>query len=205
LRYAGPRCRLCRREGKKLFLKGLRCTMQKCAFLRHGDVPGKYGKNQTSKKTEYCSQLRAKQSAKRIYNLTEKQFKTYFIKANKRTGTTTEIFQQLLETRLDNAVFRAGFASSRAQARQLVNHGIFQINNYRATIASRQLKIGDKIKIKKAVIDSPLFAGFTKKKDKSPTWLKIDLKELSFEVVALPKLEECEYIDAQTIIEFYSR
>ncbi|MFA5351880.1 MAG: 30S ribosomal protein S4 [Candidatus Gracilibacteria bacterium] len=205
MRNTGPVCRLCRRENKKLFLKGTRCNTQKCAFLRKPDVPGKYGKLSMGKKTEYHNQLRCKQAAKRIYGLNEKQFQAYYKEANRLEGNSSDIFQQLLETRLDNAVFRAGFGASRAQARQIVNHGLLQVNGRRATIASMQVKIGDKIEVKKTAVNSPLFEGFAKRKDIAPKWLKTDLAKLSFEVVALPETVEGERIDAQTIIEFYSR
>jgi small subunit ribosomal protein S4 len=203
LLYNGPKCRLCRREGKKLFLKGERCNTQKCAFARKPEVPGKYGKNAMGKKTEYHGQLRAKQAGKRAFNLTEKQFKKYYDEANRRDGTTTDNFIQLLETRLDNAVFRAGFADSRNQARQLVGHGFFTVNGARAKTPSIQVKVGDKIEIKKS--DSPLFEGLAKRKDNSPKWLKVDLAKKTAEVVDTPVFEECEQIDTQTIVEFYSR
>lgn len=203
--YNGPKCRLCRREGKKLFLKGDRCNTQKCAFLRKPDVPGKYGKNVIGKKTEYHGQLRAKQAAKRIFGLTEKQFKAYYNKANSQEGNTGENFVQLLEMRLDNAVFRSGIAASRLQSRQLVNHGIFRLNGNRADIVSMSVKIGDKIEVKKGAIDSPLFEGFAKRKDNSPKWLKVDLAKISFEIIGKPEIDECEKIDTQVIVEFYSR
>jgi len=203
LLYNGPKCRLCRREGKKLFLKGDRCNTQKCAFLRKPDVPGKYGKNAMGKKTEYHGQLRAKQSGKRAFNLTEKQFKKYYTEANRQEGNTGENFILQLESRLDNAVYRAGFAASRNQARQMVGHGFFIVNEKRASTASIQVKVGDVIKVKK--IDSPLFAGIVKQKDNSPKWLKVDLAKLTAEVIAIPEFTECEQIDTQTIVEFYSR
>ncbi|MCF7836488.1 30S ribosomal protein S4 [Candidatus Gracilibacteria bacterium] len=201
--YNGPKCRLCRREGKKLFLKGDRCNTQKCAFLRKPEVPGKYGKNTMGKKTEYHGQLRAKQAGKRTFNLTEKQFKKYYTEANRRDGNTGENFILQLESRLDNAVYRAGFTASRNQARQMVSHGFFTVNDKRASTASIQLKVGDVIKVKKN--DSQFFAGIVKQKDNSPKWLKVDLAKLTAEVVAIPEIMECEQIDTQTIVEFYSR
>lgn len=205
MRYSGPRCRLCRREGKKLFLKGERCNTQKCGITRKPDVPGKYGKLQRGKKTEYATQLRAKQAAKRIYGLTEKQFSAYYVEAARRTGNTGENFQRLLEMRLDNALFRSGLAVSRPQARQWVSHNLLRLNGKRAKTASIMVNTNDKIEIKKSVIDSPLFAGSAKRKDISPKWLKVDLAKLSFEVLTPPEPEECEQIDTQTIVEFYSR
>lgn len=205
MKYTGPRCRLCRREGKKLFLKGPRCQTQKCAFLRKPDVPGKYGKNVLGKKTEYHNQLRIKQIAKRIYGLSEKQLQAYYKKAISIKGNSSEIFIVLLESRLDNTIFRSGLATNRSQARQIVNHNLVRVNNKRATIASLSVKQGDRIEIKKSATDSPLFEGFSKKKDIAPKWIKTDLQKLSFEVVAKPSAEEGEKIDAQSIIEFYSR
>lgn len=155
------------------------------------------------KKTEYHGQLRAKQAGKRAFNLTEKQFKKYYDEANRREGNTADNFIQLLETRLDNAVYRAGFANSRNQARQLVSHDFFLINGKRAKTASICVKIGDKIEIKKS--DSLLFAGLAKQKDNSPKWLKVDLAKMTAEIVALPEFVESEQIDTQTIVEFYSR
>ncbi len=201
--YNGPKCRLCRREGKKLFLKGDRCGTQKCAFARKPDVPGKYGKNSLGKKTEYHGQLRAKQAGKRTFGLTEKQFKKYYSEAARQEGNTGENFVQLLESRFDNVVFRTGFAKSRSQARQLVGHGFFTINGKRAKTASIDLKKGDKIEIRKP--DSPLFAEMAKLKDNSPSWLKVDLAKLTAEVTDKPEVTECEQIDLQTIVEFYSR
>lgn len=205
MHYTGPKCRLCRREGKKLFLKGDRCATQKCAFVRHSDVPGKFGKEQRGKKTEYHDQLRAKQTAKRIYGLTEKQFVAYYKEANRQEGNTSENFQRLLELRLDNAVFRAGLAPSRNAARQIVGHGLIRRNGRRNDIPSTVVKAGDTFAIKPQAATSPLFAGIAKQKDASPKWLKVDLAKLSFEVVGAPSIEESERIDTQTIVEFYSR
>ena len=166
-------------------------------------MPGKYGKNSIGKKTEYHAQLRAKQAGKRAFGLTEKQFKKYYDEATRREGNTADNFIQLLETRLDNAIYRAGFADSRSQARQLVGHNFFKLNGKRAKTASIQLKVGDKIEGKKS--DSPLFTGLAKRKDNSPKWLKVDLAKMTAEVVGLPEFAESEQIDTQTIVEFYSR
>lgn len=205
MRYTNAKCRLCRREGKKLFLKGARCGTQKCAFSRKSYVPGKYGKDQMGKKTEYHGQLRAKQSGKRIYGLSEKQFFAYSKKASRITGNTGENFMRLLEMRLDNVIYRAGLAESRPQARQIVNHGLLRKNGRRASIPSQQVKPGDKFTVTERILKSPLFAGLAKQKDNSPKWLKVDYAKLNIEIVGIPTPEECEQIDAQTIIEFYSR
>lgn len=205
MRYTGPVCRLCRREGKKLFLKGARCQTQKCSFLRHSEVPGKYGKNVLGKKTEYYNQLRSKQAAKRIYGLSEKQFRAVFDIANKRAGVVTANFKQILEMRFDNVIFRAGFADSRAAARQMASHNSLRINDRRAMIPSRQLKVGDKISVKKTLLDSPIFARLNKQKETVSNWLKVNFEQGEIEIVGLPEESEAEPIDAQTIIEFYSR
>lgn len=205
MRYTGPKCRLCRREGEKLFLKGDRCHSQKCAFTRHSDVPGKYGKEQRGKKTEYGMQLRSKQRAKRLYGLSEQQFRAYYDEATRREGNTGDNFQRLLETRLDNVIFRAGFAVSRSQARQIVGHNLFRKNGLRASIPSMQVKIGDKFEVASSSKTSALFEDLKKKKVTAPAWLKVDFAKLSVEVIGQPELTDCERIDAQTIVEFYSR
>ncbi len=155
------------------------------------------------KKTEYHNQLRAKQAGKRSFNLTEKQFKKYYDEANSKTGNTGENFIRLLETRLDNAIYRSGFADSRNQARQLVGHGFFRVNGKRADTPSMRVKSGDKIEVKK--IDSLYFTGIVKKKDNSPKWIKVDFGKLNAEITGTPEVDECEQIDLQTIVEFYSR
>jgi small subunit ribosomal protein S4 len=205
MRITGPKCRLCRREGKKLFLKGARCETQKCAFTRHSDVPGKYGKLSRAKKTEYNTQLRTKQAAKRIYGLSEKQFYAYYEVASQLAGNTSENFVQLLEGRLDNAVFRAGLAPSRAAARQIVSHGLLRKNGRRVTVPSMQVKIGDKFTASERAIKSPLFEGFAKKKSTAPEWIKADFSKISLEIAGAPVATDAENIDAQTIVEFYSR
>ncbi len=205
MRYTGPKCRLCRREGKKLFLKGTRCETQKCAFVRHSDVPGKYGKEQRAKKTEYAIQLRAKQSAKRIYGMSESQFKIAYQAAAKSEGNTGENFQRLLETRLDNALYRAGLATSRSQARQIVGHGLLRCNEKRVKTPSQQVKIGDKYALSARATKSALFQGLAKQKNTTPKWLKADYGKLTFEVVGAPEITECEGIEAQIVVEFYSR
>jgi len=205
MHYTGPLCRLCRREGVKLFLKGARCNTQKCAIVRKNYVPGKYGKDQMGKKTEYHTQLRAKQKAKRIYGIQESQFVAYYKKANSIAGKTGENFQTLLELRFDNAVFRSGLGESRNQARQIVNHGLLRRNGRRANIVSMQVKVGDKFEVTDRLKASPLFAAFAKQKDGSPSWIKVDNANLSFEIVGMPETTESEQIDMQTIVEFYSR
>lgn len=205
MRYTGPACRLCRREGKKLFLKGARCSSQKCAIVRKNYVPGKYGKDQMGKKTEYHNQMRAKQVGKRIYGMSEKQFRIFFDRANRLTGSTGENFLKMLEMRLDNVVLRAGLAQSRTQARQIVSHGLLRKNGHRANVPSMLVKQGDRFEIAKQSRVSPLFSEMPKKKFDTPKWIKVDPANFAFEIVGVPTVDESEKIDTQTIVEFYSR
>lgn len=206
-RYTGPKCKLCRREGEKLFLRGSRCEGQKCAITRRNYAPGQLAKNTFGKQTEYCKQLRAKQKAKRVYGIMERQFEIYYEKATKQTGSTELALQRMLETRLDNIIYRAGFATSRNQAKQVVGHGIIKVNGKRVDIPSIQLKIGDTFEVYDTKKSSKLFEK-TKddKKFKSPKWLKIDLGNLKGEVINMPEKEDMESIvDTKMIIEFYSK
>ena len=155
-RYTDANCRLCRREGQKLFLKGDRCYSSKCAIDRRGYAPGQHGQGR-SKISDYGLQLREKQKAKRFYGLQETQFRNLFDKAARKTGITGENLLILLETRLDNVVFRLGFASSRKEARQLVNHGHFKVNGRKVNIPSYEVKAGDVITVKEKSTNSPKF------------------------------------------------
>ena len=146
-RYTGPSCRLCRREGMKLYLKGERCYTEKCAIDRRAYAPGQHGKSR-KKVSEYGLQLREKQKAKRIYGVLERQFRRYFETADKQKGVTGENLLRILETRLDNVVYRIGFASSRAEARQLINHGHFTVNGKKVDIASYEVRVGETIAVK---------------------------------------------------------
>jgi small subunit ribosomal protein S4 len=206
-RYTGPKCRLCRREGIKLYLKGERCESQKCAIVRKNYIPGMHGpKGSFAKKSEYARQLREKQKAKRVYFIGERQFEAYYEKALKTTEITSEALLKLLETRLDNVIYRSGLASSRSQARQMVNHGLVKLNNKKVSIPSVQVKIGDKFEIVDSNKNSTLFANTTKKKDSSPKWLKVDLKSLNGEVIRRPEKSELESsIAGHLIVEYYSK
>ena len=146
-RYTGPSCRLCRREGKKLFLKGERCYSDKCAVTRREAVPGQHGKARMRKQSEYGIQLRAKQSTRRYYGVLEGQFREYFEEASRKPGMAGENLMRILESRLDNIVYRCGFASSRKEARQLVRHNHFRLNGHKANIPSIQLRAGDVITV----------------------------------------------------------
>lgn len=206
-RYTGPKCRLCRREGMKLYLKGERCETQKCAIVRKNYSPGMHGpKGSFSKKSEYARQLREKQKAKRIYFIGEKQFEAYYEKALKTTDITSEALLKLLETRLDNVLYRSGFANSRSQARQIVNHGLVKLNNKKVSIPSAQVKVGDKFEISESNRNSPLFSNVSKRKDTSPKWLKVDLKSLNGEIIRRPEKAELESsIAGHLIVEYYSK
>jgi small subunit ribosomal protein S4 len=198
-KYNGPKCRLCRREGVKLYLKGSKCEGDKCTLGKRFQAPGQHG---TSRKrlSEYGTQLREKQKAKRMYGVLEKQFQTYVDKALSTKGVTGEILMQKLETRLDNLVYRSGFAVSRAQARQMIRSGFFMVNEKVTTIPSRQLKVGDIIK-PVSFEKIQLREGFV-----MPVWLEANVKERQVRFVQLPALDDISQdINVQLIIEYYSR
>jgi len=207
-RYTESVCRQCRREGEKLFLKGDRCYSEKCSVERRPFPPGVHGQGRRSKPSEYGLQLREKQKAKRIYGLMEKQFRNYFKKADRQLGITGENLLILLERRLDNVVFRMGFASSRKEARQLVNHGHFTLNGHKATIPSMLLKPGDVVQVRDTSKDSPKFQEI---KDQAayktpPEWLSIDVENLTGSVLAYPTREQIDTaVNEQLIVELYSR
>lgn len=206
MRYTGPKCRLCRREGEKLFLKGDRCETPNCSFLKKNYAPGMHGQN-FNKQTEYARQLRAKQKAKRIFGLSEKQFSGYNEKANSQKKVTTgHALMENLEKRIDNVIYRSGLANSRNQARQFVSHGLVRLNGHKIKTPSIQVVVGDKYEIQDAVKKNELFADLQKVKQKSPTWLKVNLPKLEGEVVGLPEEKDFDQsINVQPIIEFYSR
>lgn len=203
-----PKCKKCRRYGEKLFLKGERCNTPKCAITRRNYAPGIHGPKGSPRQSEYGAQLFEKQKAKKIYGMREKQFKNYFIKASKKKGLTGNMLTQLLETRLDNVVFRLGLANSRASSRQIVNHGHITINNQSVNIPSCQVKINDIIKIKKNSKKNNYFQNIAKTiiKDTIPKWLEMNLKELSGKVIALPSQADIDKsINTKQIVEFYSK
>lgn len=207
-RYTDSVCRQCRREGEKLFLKGDRCYSEKCAIQKRPFVPGQHGQKRRQKTSEYGLQLREKQKTKRIYGVLEKQFHNYFKKAERQKGIAGENLLILLERRLDNVVFRLGLASSRKEARQLVNHDHFTINGKKANIASMLVSVGDTIQVKPATVESPKFqelkaSGAYKT---PPEWLEVDIDNLTGRVLAFPTREIVDTaVNEQLIVELYSR
>ncbi|MEM5817128.1 MAG: 30S ribosomal protein S4, partial [Desulfitobacterium hafniense] len=174
-RYTGPVCRLCRREGMKLFLKGDRCYTGKCAIDRRAYAPGQHGQSRGKKPTEYGIQLREKQKVRRIYGVQEKQFRSYYDKANRQKGIVGENLLRLLERRLDNVVFQLGFATSRPEARQLVRHGHFTINGRRVDIPSFLVRVGDVVGVKEASKSSPRLKEILSSLDRTPPkWMSLD-------------------------------
>ncbi len=204
-RYTGPSCRLCRREGKKLFLKGDRCYTDKCAVTKRASAPGQHGARR-GKLSNYGLQLREKQMVKRAYGVIEGQFRSTYERANKQTGITGDNLLRLLELRLDNVVFRMGLASSRKEARQLVNHGHFTLNGRKADIPSMTLSIGDIVAVKEGSLTSEKFKGLQEKAAQAPKWIQADIEKLAGKVIALPDREDIDLpIEEHLIIELYSR
>ena len=204
-RYTDANCRLCRREGQKLFLKGDRCYSSKCAIDRRAYAPGQHGQGR-SKVSDYGLQLREKQKAKRFYGLQETPFRNLFDKAERKAGITGENLLILLETRLDNVVFRLGFASSRKEARQLVNHGHFQVNGRKVDIPSYTVKPGDIIKVKEKSTNSPKFKEVKEMSITVPAWVAVDVEKLEGKVLSVPTREEIDTPVAEhLIVELYSK
>ena len=204
-RYTGPSCKLCRREGAKLYLKGERCMSDKCAFNRRTSAPGQHGAAK-KKLTEYGMQLREKQKAKRYYGVLEKQFKNYYIKADNQEGIAGENLLRLLERRLDNVIYRMGLANSHKEARQLVLHGHFTLNGHKANIPSILVKPGDVVAVKDT--DSTKIKGLVEAiGDKiSPKWLEIDKTNGTAKVIAMPERDDIDFeLNEQLIIELYSK
>ncbi len=207
-RYTDSVCRQCRREGEKLFLKGDRCYSEKCSVERKPYPPGANARKRRQKQSEYGLQLREKQKTRKIYGVMEKQFRNYFKKADRQQGITGTNLLVLLERRLDNIVYRLGFASSRAEARQLVNHGHFTINGRKATIPSMLVKVGDVIQVKENSKDAVKFQEI---KDQAtyktpPEWLTVDAENLTGDILAYPIREQIDTtVNEQLIIELYSR
>lgn len=206
-RYTGPSCRLCRREGIKLYLKGERCYTEKCAIDRRNYAPGQHGKSR-KKISEYGLQLREKQKAKRIYGVLERQFRRYFKIADRKKGVTGENLLRILETRLDNVVYRIGFASSRDEARQLINHGHFTVNGRKVDIASYHVRAGETIAVKedsKKLDKFKELAEFAAEKT-APAWLEVNPEAMEAHVVALPSREDIDIpIQEHLIVELYSK
>ena len=206
-RYTGAVCRLCRREGQKLFLKGERCYSDKCSIANRGYAPGQHGQGR-KKLSEYGLQLRAKQTARRFYGVQENQFHHYFEVAERKQGITGDNLLRILESRLDNVVYRAGFANSRAEARQLVGHGHFEVNGSRVDIASYLLKAGDTVAVceKSRGLDKMKSIVETNGARPTPEWMTVDHDAMTVKVENLPNREQIEApVDEQLIVEFYSK
>lgn len=203
---ANTKCRKCRREGEKLFLKGTKCNAN-CPFIRRSYVPGQHGLSRKKKLSDYGVMLREKQKVKRIYGILEKQFENYFRKAEARQGITGELLLQLLESRLDNIIYRMGFATSRAQAKQLATHGIFAVNGRKTDIPSRALKPGDEISVIDTKKSLKYFENIKELKTNGGCdWVLADLKNLKGTYKSYPAREQLDSsINEQLIVEFYSK
>ena len=208
-RYVGPSCRLCRREHEKLFLKGTKCTTDKCPVSKREYSPGQHGPSKKQeKRSDYGMQLREKQKVKRMYGLLERQFHLYFKRASKAKGVTGTVLLQSLERRLDNVAFRCGFATSRSHARQMALHGFLYVNGFRVNIPSYLLKTGDKIEIKGAdPVLKKIRDTYEVVKDRGiPAWLNVEPIQLSAQVNRLPEREDIQIsVQEQLIIELYSK
>lgn len=209
-RYSDAVCRLCRREGQKLFLKGERCLTPKCAVERRNSPPGMHGKKAVfrRKMSDYGMQLREKQKARRVYGVMEKQFRRYFKEATRRKGLTGSQLLIMLESRLDNVVYRMGFADSRAQARQLVRHGHFDVNGRKTNIPSFQVRQGDTVTVRESSRGMAYFKERAQalQRARIPTWLTLSAANMSGSVANLPTREDIEIpLNEQLIVEYYSR
>ena len=208
-RYRGPVCRLCRREGVKLFLKGERCHSEKCAIEKRNFVPGQHGKDRKSKLVGYGLQLREKQKTRRVYGLLETQFRNNFEKAVLQKGITGENLLSNLERRLDSVIYRMGLGTSRAQARQVVRHGHIQVNGRKVNIPSFQVKIGDEVAVREPSKNNPtiLMARDATAHAPAPSWMEVDRENLRGRIIALPKRDELVQIpiNEQLIVELYSK
>jgi small subunit ribosomal protein S4 len=209
-RYIGPVCRLCRREGEKLYLKGDRCFSPKCAIERRNVPPGQHGQSRSFRRkvSDYSLQLREKQKARRIYGVLERQFRRYYTDAARRSGVTGAALLQFLESRLDNVVYRMGFATSRKQARQLVAHGHFTVNGRKVTVPSYLVKLGDTVGVLEGSRRSPYFADLGKELAgrRVPEWITMDARDLSGRVSSLPTRDQIDTaLREQLIVEYYSR
>ena len=210
-RYTGPVCKLCRREGEKLFLKGARCLSPKCAIERRDYPPGMHGREarfRRRRESDYSRQLREKQKARRIYGVLERQFRRYFEVAQRRPGLTGVNLLAILETRLDNVVYRLGYADSRAQARQLVSHGHFDLNGRRTDVPSALVKPGDTVSVRKESRRKPYFKVIGQQLDERrvPRWLSLDTAGLTAQVLQTPSREDIDVsLSEQLIVEYYSR
>ena len=206
-RYKDEQCRICRREGQKLFLKGSRCYSDKCSVARRNYAPGQHGQKKT-KLSEYGTQLREKQKTKAFYGVGEKQFRKYFEMASNKKGITGENLLQILESRLDNVVYRLGFGTSRAQARQMVTHGNFEVNGKKVDIASYLVKAGDTIAVREIRKDNPTIKANVEENATRPVpeWLEMNGEKLSGKVVRLAAREDIDIqVEEHLIVELYSK
>ena len=204
-RYKDEQCRICRREGQKLFLKGSRCYTDKCSVTRRNYAPGDHGQGR-KKISEYGTQLREKQKTKAFYGVGEKQFRKYFEMAENKKGITGENLLQILESRLDNVVYRLGFGTSRAQARQLVNHGQFEVNGQKVDIPSYLVKAGDVITVRENKKDNVTIKANVESARPVPAWLELNNETLSGKVVRLASREDVDIaIEEHLIVELYSK
>ena len=204
-RDRSPKCKQCRREGIKLFLKGERCLTEKCSIERRSYPPGEHGRGRITQ-SEYLLQLREKQKARRYYGILEKQFRGYYEKASQQSGITGEALLRMLELRLDNVVYRLGFAASRAQARQLIRHGHFQVNGRRVNIPSYQVRTGDLVILRQGSPVEQVVRDATDLTASVPAWLQADHDNLSGKVLKPPEREEIDApVQEQLIVELYSK
>lgn len=210
-RYTGPVCRLCRREGEKLFLKGARCLSPKCSFERRSYPPGQHGREKQFRRgraSNYLLQLREKQKARRIYGVMERQFSNYFVRAERRAGLTGTNLLAILESRLDNVVYRLGIASSRAQARQVVRHGHIMLNGRKTNVPSAFVSKDDAISIRPESLRRNYFKTLRQEIDdrQVPRWLSLDASNLTGSVLNLPARDDIDIsLNEQLIVEYYSR
>jgi len=212
-RYTGPVCRLCRREGMKLYLKGARCDSPKCPIVQRAPArnfpPGQHGQRRTRRPSEYGMQLREKQKVRRYYGILEAQFRQHFQEAQRRGGVTGDNLLQILEARLDNVVYRMGFATSRAQARQLVRHGHFTVNGRKTNIPSYQVRAADVIAVRPESRKREYFANIQDDMASrvAPDWILMDLNDLSGRILQLPVREQISTppFNESLIVEFYNR
>ena len=204
-RYKDEQCRICRREGQKLFLKGSRCYSDKCSVTRRNYAPGQHGQKR-AKLSEYGTQLREKQKTKSYYGVGEKQFRGYFDMASNKKGITGDNLLQILESRLDNVVYRLGFGASRAQARQLVNHGHFLVNGVKTDIPSYRVNVGDVIEVREKSLNLAVIKEALENKVATPAFVEVDTNKLTGKLTRLPERSELNSeINESLIVEYYNR
>ena len=205
MRYTGPKCRQCRREGVKLFLKGDRCETPKCAVVRRNTVPGAHGPSR-SKPTEYARQLREKQKAKRIFGLNETQFANLYMEAAATTQPTADYMMSVLELRADNVLYRSRLVDSRAQARQMINHGLFMINGKKIKTPSIRLRAGDVLSLDPVAKANNYFVSREVNQATTAKWLEVNTKNFSVTVAQMPEKDDFENIvESRLLVEYYSR